>query len=157
MRPAVILAAALLALGYNAMRREQAQLDLARTAYGEARGEGVRGMQGVINVVMNRAALGGWWGDGVLAVVHKPWQFSVWNEGDPNREKIARMEPGQGDPVFDTAYELAGRALDGELPDVTGGATHYYNPAVVDRPSWNWGELALTAIIGNHEFYRSFA
>ena len=36
---------------------------LARTIWGEARGEGSAGMQAVANVVMNRAAIGGWWGN----------------------------------------------------------------------------------------------
>lgn len=65
---------------------------LARTAWGEARGEGVSGMQAVINVVQNRVARGGWWGATIEDVVLKPWQFSAWNANDPNRAKLLAVD-----------------------------------------------------------------
>ena len=39
---------------------------LARTLWGEARGEGRAGMQAVANVIRNRAARPGWWGRSVV-------------------------------------------------------------------------------------------
>lgn len=131
-------------------RMSEARLVLARTIYGEARGEGFRGMQAVAAVVMNRAAIGGWWGDSVISVCKAKWQFSAWNENDPNAALIRDKVPGDGDGVFDLAYEIAGAALRGDLVDVTDGATHYYNPHVV-TPSWS-AAFSETAVIGNHRF-----
>ncbi len=127
-----------------------AQLILAQTIYGEARGEGRKGMEAVAAVIMNRTLVGGWWGDEVISVAKTPYQFSVWNEGDPNRDLISSKAPGQGDPVFELAWEIAGRAIRGELEDPTGGADHYYNPHVV-TPRWA-EHFTETAVIGNHRF-----
>lgn len=140
-------------LAYEADQKN-ARLVLARTIYGEARGEGREGMQAVANVVMNRTRLGGWWGSEVAAVCLKPWQFSVWNEGDPNRELILSKRPGDGDAVFDEAWEIAGAAINGGLPDITGGATHYHTTAV--SPGW-MDPAKQVATIGAHVFYRGIA
>lgn len=129
---------------------EDEQLALARTMYGEARGEGPEGMAAVAAVIMNRKEQGGWFGSDLMAVIFKPWQFSAWNENDPNRNKIANLMPGQGNQTFDLAYEIAGQALQGTLPDRTGGATHYHTNAV--SPNWA-SRLVRTTSIGNHIFY----
>ncbi|MHC8493632.1 cell wall hydrolase [Thalassospira sp. SM2505] len=122
---------------------------IARTIWGEARGEGERGMQAVANVIMNRAKKGGWWGNSPVEVCLKPAQFSAWNRNDPNFD-LARKVTTQ-DPQFRIALTIAGKAVAGTLPDITGGATHYFNPNVV-LPSW---ASALTSLgdIGNHRFY----
>jgi len=139
---------------YNSRQRDKARLALARTVYGEARGEGVRGMEAVANVVMNRAGAGGWWGDTVLSVVMKPFQFSVWNPGDPNRALILGKFPYQGDAIFDQAWEIAGDAMALELADITGGATHYHADSIL--PVWARDQVPV-AEIGRHVFYRGIA
>lgn len=134
-------------------RQDEAALVMARTMWGEARGEGRRGMQAVANVIINRSLIGGWWGDNVISVAKKPWQFSVWNANDPNRPLIENMMPGD-DPLFDVAYELAQKALDGDLPDITGGATHYH--AEGWTPDWR-DPKKVVAVIGKHVFYKGIA
>lgn len=128
----------------------EAQLVMARTMYGEARGEGEAGMVAVAHVIMNRAALPRWWGDSIISVAMKPYQFSAWNEDDPNRAIIENLLPGY-DPVFDLAYDLAGKVISGEIADPTGGATHYHTSSI--DPHWN-DDMLKTALIGAHEFYR---
>jgi spore germination cell wall hydrolase CwlJ-like protein len=144
--------------GAMPMERRDEHIDtLARTIWGEARGEGSLGMQAVANVVMNRVAFaqargGYWWGDDVTEVCLKPWQFSVWNPGDPNRELLERVTADDS-PIFVEAVRLATYAVDGQLDDVTGGATHYHTPAV--SPNWISAPGAIRlASIGNHNFYR---
>ena len=127
------------------------RLILARTIYGEARGEGRAGMEAVASVILNRAAQGGWWGSTPSEVALKASQFSVWNVDDPNRAIIERLAPGEGDRVFDQAWEIAGRALDGKLGDRTNGATHYYAKSI-SAPYWT-SSLTETARIGNHIFF----
>lgn len=127
---------------------------LARTIYGEARGEPVRGKEAVAAVVINRLRharrLGGrfWWGNDVTAICRRPWQFSCWNEGDPNRAKVEAVTAKN--KVFQTCMRIARRAVAGTLEDPTGGATHYHHHDA--RPPWA-RRRAPSAEIGNHLFY----
>lgn len=128
---------------------------LARTLWGEARGEGPEGMGAVASVVLNRVAVaaahGGryWWGGDVIAVCLKPWQFSCWNRADPNYARLQALDAA--DLHFATALRVARRALAGVLADPTGGATHYHTRAI--SPAWARGAQP-TAAIGAHVFYR---
>lgn len=131
---------------------------LARTIWGEARGEGRRGMQAVANVIMNRFRRPRWWsrnkGDGipddtVAAVCFDPWQFSCWNMDDPNRKKM--IEVSVYNAEFRLAYQIAGEALENNLPDLTGGADHYHTISI--SPKWAKGATP-TAFVEKHVFYR---
>src|SRR5512134_3045692 len=62
---------------------------MARTVYGEARGEPHEGRLAVAHVILNRARAGGWFGAGVSEVC---LQFSCWNPGDPNRPRLFQIE-----------------------------------------------------------------
>lgn len=127
------------------------RLALARTLYGEARGEGVEGMQAVAKVIMNRVHSSRWFGGrNVQDVVYKPYQFSCWNLGDQNRAIIENLLPGQGNKLFDKAYQIAGLALAGDLPDLVGQSTHYHTAAV--SPNWSEGREPDYQV-GNHLFY----
>lgn len=128
---------------------------LARTLWGEARGEGLDGMIAVAGVVLNRVRIakdhGGryWWGSNVIQVCQKPYQFSCWNRSDPNFQKLQSVD--EKDLYFAAALRLARQALAGTLPDTTKGATHYH--AKNASPYWARGQ-APVAEIGNHIFYR---
>lgn len=127
---------------------------LARTLYGEARGEGTVGMQAVANVVLNRVAESDkrgtyWWGNNVIQVCQKPYQFSCWNRADVNFRKLQAVD--EKDLYFATAMRIARRALIGNVADITKGATHYHATQVT--PYWARGQKATTTI-GNHVFYR---
>src|SRR5690606_4106602 len=85
---------------------------LARTLWGEARGEGVAGMQAVAAVIMNRhklakqnAAYARQFGRSVAEICLKPYQFSAWLASDPNRFKM--MTVSTSDPVFRDALRIA--------------------------------------------------
>jgi len=127
---------------------------LARTIYGEARGEHVRGQEAVAAVVINRIRRARdrngryWWGTTIETVCHKPWQFSCWNAGDPNRQKIASVSARNR--TFRTCLRVARRAMTGALKDPTDGATHYHANAV--NPPWA-RRRAPSAEIGGHLFY----
>lgn len=129
---------------------------LARTVWGEARGEPVRGQEAVAAVVLNRvaraAARGGrwWWGASIVEVCLKPWQFSCWNPADPNRARLLAVTADNR--AFDQALRIARRAVAGTLPDPTGGATHYHARGI--HPPWAWRAVPC-AEIGRHLFYNS--
>lgn len=126
---------------------------LARTLYGEARGERLAGITAVACVVVNRVRVAQrrgrfWWGNTVAGVCRKPWQFSCWNRGDPNRALIEAVD--ETDPVFRQCLNTARRAVAGTLADVTDGATHYHALGIV--PAWARGRDPCVAV-GRHLFY----
>lgn len=134
----------------NAALKKERDIDtLARTIWGEARGEGNAGMQAVANVVMNRVRHGGWWGNDIEAVCRKPFQFSCWNKDDPNCALLPSID--EKDIHFATALRIARRAACGVLADITDGADHYHAAGIY--PLWSRGEKPV-AVIGRHIFYR---
>lgn len=139
--------------GWQPAVRDEAVDILARTLYGEARGEPVRGKEAVAAVVINRVRRarergGYWWGGTVAGVCLKAFQFSCWNDKDPNRAKILAV--ATEDRNFAACLRIARRAVAGTLADPTDGATHYH---VGGRtPLWAVGREP-SAVIGGHSFY----
>lgn len=133
----------------DTMPPEDAAVDVvARTLWGEARGEGAEGMQAVANVIANRVARPGWWGRDWRGVCLAPYQFSCWLPSDPNLIKLSMVTAD--DPAFAAALQIAASAVNGTLADITGGATNYH--AVGIHPAWA-DEMTVTAQIGRHVFY----
>lgn len=127
---------------------------LARTLWGEARSEGSGGMEAVACVILNRVAVAKqhgnyWWGNNVIQVCQKPYQFSCWNKLDPNFKKLTAVT--KEDMYFATAKRIALRALLGFIKDPTYGATHYHTLAI--SPNWSKGQKPTTRI-GHHVFYK---
>lgn len=127
---------------------------LARTLWGEARGEGAEGMEAVAHIIMNRVSIsekrgGYWWGNDVISVCQKPYQFSCWNRSDPNYRKL--QDVTDKDIHFATALRIARRVLAKTSADITGGATHYHERSIM--PYWAKGEVP-TRTIGRHIFYK---
>jgi hypothetical protein len=120
---------------------------MAATLIGEAGGEGAEGMQAVANVIMNRAG-----GDfkKVGAVCLQPYQFSMWNKKQKQVETV--VASAQKHPRWSIAVNLVQKAMSATLPDVTGGATFYFNPKLA-MPSWA-EKFNKTDRIGNHVFYK---
>lgn len=133
---------------------------LARTLWGEARGEGFIGMEAVAHVVCNRVVAKSWWGRDVIGVCQKAWQFSCWNANDPNRGKLLQLTTATA--TFGVALAAARKVMqlqrDGKraTADLTDGATHYYAPRVVATPKWARGKTPC-ARIGGHDFFKGVA
>ena len=126
---------------------------LARTIWGEARGEPLSGQRAIAAVVLNRVEAarkaGGsyWWGNDIASVCTKPKQFSCWNG-----EGRAILEAVNADnTAFLTAQTIARAAVADLLEDPTEGATHFHSRSV--SPFWAKGQTP-TAHIGEHVFYR---
>ena len=135
---------------------QELQLDvLARTLWGEARGEGSGGMEAVANVILNRVKVADendgkyWWGNNIISVCQKPYQFSCWNRSDANYKKVQSVTE-KSDIHFATAMRIARRAIADVLDDTTNGATHYHEKSIL--PDWARGQKP-TVQIGNHIFY----
>jgi spore germination cell wall hydrolase CwlJ-like protein len=122
---------------------------LATMAWGEARGESAAGILAVIWVAKNRSDKKS---RALKDVILQPRQFSCFNPGDPNREKLFSakiLEPeAWGACLAITRLVLAGHTL-----DPTGGATNFY-ARTVPVPKWarlESGWIELTEI-GRHVF-----
>lgn len=124
---------------------------LAKTLWGEARGEGVLGMQAVACVILNRVAKPRWWGSTITGVCLKAWQFSCWNPGDPNARKLESL--GEDAPGFREALDVARQAIAGTLDDITHGADHYYALSMKTPPRWAL-KAEPVAVIGGHAFFK---
>ena len=137
-------------------RESDARLTLARTVWGEARNQGEAGMRAVAAVVMNRVG-DPRWPDTVAGVCKQHtdtgvYQFTAWAPTNPNRDKMLGMTAESSGPAWDTAWRIAGKALDGTLIDPTGGATHYVNPVIAGIPWWA-EDMTRKATIGDHVFF----
>ena len=140
--------------------RSQDVLVLARTLWGECRGELREGKIAVAWVIRNRATNPGWWsrqrGDGIPddtieAVCLDPHQFSCWWDGQAKRVRSSTLAQ------LGTLYELAEAVLNDQIPDPTNGADHYHT---ILRPegvkTWPpvWAQKKVGKRIGSHLFYR---
>jgi spore germination cell wall hydrolase CwlJ-like protein len=128
---------------------------LAKTIYGEARGETLLGMESVASVVLNRLEISKrfkkyWWGNTIEEICLKSKQFSCWNKNDVNFAIINRVD--ENNPIFCICKRISKRAAAGLLADNTNRATHYHTKKA--RPSWTIGKIPC-AEIGDHIFYNN--
>jgi N-acetylmuramoyl-L-alanine amidase len=129
---------------------------LARTLYGEARGEPWAGVVAVANVVWNRSQRPERFGSGIVGVCLREKQFSCWNHNDPNR--IHMMQADTHDPNFLRCLAAAAAVISDQERDNTGGADHYHTiappkGAEVWPPAWA-KTMTTTAHIGRHVFLK---
>ena len=128
---------------------------LARTLWGEARGERLAGQVAVAWTIRNRVNDGktkSWWGEGYAGVCQKPYQFSCWNKNDPNFACLSGAKPM---PFRELAQAriAADQVIDGKVADPTGGATHYYATTMPKAPPWVKGAKE-TLRLGHHIFFK---
>ena len=119
---------------------------LAGTLWGEARGIGPGGMRDVAAVIMNRVNHQTWWGKDIISVCQTPYQFSCWNENDPNKAVIEAVS--ETDPVFMQARSIAMATMAGIVDDITHGATYYYAKSMPAPPKWAVGKTPCAEIAG---------
>ena len=128
---------------------------LARTIYGEARGESDQGKAAVAWTVINRVNFaqnrgGYWWGNSIRRVCLKPWQYSCWNRNDPNRNVILNVTASNS--IFARCLEIAEDVIARRSSTPVDGATHYYAD-YISPPSWaHSGTFVIK--IGVHLFYK---
>ena len=131
---------------------------MARTLWGECRGETQEGRTAVAWVIRNRATsqsfaatLAGQ--EGAVAHVCKaPWQFSCWLSSDPNRAKIDALILDE----YADEHDLASDVIDGIVADPTRGAVNYYSPAgMVDgKPPYWAASMTFVGQFGRQLFFR---
>ncbi len=129
---------------------------LARTLWGEARGEGEDAMEAVAAAIVNRwevtIRLRGrhWWGGSIAAICRAGLEFACWRPGNPVRAELLALGPADRD--FRRAHAIAATAAAGLLPDPVLGATAYKPAAEPWPPAWGRPRLPL-AVIGGRAFF----
>ena len=126
---------------------------VARTVYGEARGEGWQGQLAVAWVIRNRVATPRRFGAGVAGVIFRPSAFSCWR--DINGRKAAAAD--LTDPLYRACLSAAALVFADREPDPTGGANHYLTSAAyatalaTGHPPWP-AKMRELGRINNHVF-----
>ena len=111
-------------------------LHLAKTIYGEARGESIETMLAVGWVIRNRLQAGRY-GSTYKDVVLQPKQFSCWNESDPNYRLIKGMPKGRLWEVCIGVAIVVMQSMERHNP--VKGVKHYYDKSLDSNPPY-WAE-----------------
>lgn len=130
---------------------------MARVAYAEAGSQGESGLAAVVYTIINRL-VDGRWGATVEAVVDAPHQFEPVMRAGGSWRRLPPVTAAQEA----TVHTIVALALQGRLPDLTGGARYFQNQTTVaDRAAAGlvppglvgFGGAAPSARIGDHAFY----
>lgn len=135
--------------------KQQKEVDvMARTVYGEARGEKTDdALKAIAHVILNRTTdKEKKWASCPIKVSQQKYQFSCWNKNDPNYKLITKITLKNKN--FRRSCRAALQAI--KSKDITNGANHYHSVFMKRKPRWakNKKMIAL-ARIGNHKFYRA--
>ena len=130
---------------------------MARVVYAEAGDQGESGLAGVVYTIINRL-MDGRWGSTVEAVVDAPHQFEPVMRAGGSWRGLRPVSAVQEAAI----HTIVNLALQGRLPDLTGGARYFQNRRIVAAraaagmvPSRlvGFGGAMPVAQIGAHTFY----
>ena len=144
---------------------------LATNIYHEARGESFAGKVAVANVTHNRVNSIKY-PDTYCGVVYQAQMYVNWRGNEvPARHKcqFSWYCDGKSDDIvlktadgkiikshmlaWEESLQIATQMIQGNLPDITDGATHYYNHNIA-QPYWA-GYYVQVVQIDNHTFHKS--
>lgn len=114
---------------------------LVLNSYHEARNQGVKGMQAVTWVVLNRTKHPSY-PSTPCAVIYAPFQFEWTRSG--------KVEVKEKD-AYTQAERVVEGVLSGKLKDNTNSSTHFHSTRI--KPVWA-NRLSYTTTIGSHCFYK---
>ena len=121
----------------------KAQIEcLVLNSYMESRGQGVKGMQAVTWVVLNRTKHPSY-PSTPCAVIYAPFQFSWTKSG-------TKVQVKEKD-AYTQAERVVEGVLSGKLKDNTNSSTHFHSARI--KPVWA-SRLSYTTTIGSHCFYK---
>jgi spore germination cell wall hydrolase CwlJ-like protein len=131
---------------------EQDERDTQLCIWKEARGEGNTGMMVVGCVIRNRAIRHNQtWGQ----VVWKKWAFSSMT--DPKDPQFHKQAPSRDDIEwlsYVQAQQVVLDLMNPATPDITNGATLYYDDSIKFPQSWNPKAVIPVGKIGRLNLFR---
>ena len=128
---------------YQVQKLSKSQIEcLVKNAYFESRGQGVKGMQAVTWVVLNRTKHPSY-PSTPCAVIYAPFQFEWTRNGKTPQIKEK--------DAYTQAERVVEGVLSGKLKDNTNSSTHFHSARI--KPVWA-SRLSYTTTIGSHCFYK---
>jgi hypothetical protein len=133
----------------------------ALTIYGEARGESTEGKIAVGSVILERVDHRNWDGKTIPEVCFKPWQFSCYNERDPNYPKLLHIAERWDSEMavneslnecFGIALGLISANIDRTPEIAENHCCQYATDRGAANVKWDDGMRVVTKI-GQHTFY----
>lgn len=121
---------------------------LALDVYREGRGEPIDGQIAIAMSVLNRVHKPCWWGNDVLSVLFKKWQYSSLT--DP-RDKQLTIWPSKKDEVWKQCLRVASDAIYGISKDPAPHADSYFDDSI-PAPKWATNDKFVCKI-GRLTFY----
>lgn len=127
---------------------------LARTIFGEARGCDTDIKEAITNIVMNRVRVSEargkyWWGNNIIQVCQKPYQFPCWDRSSELYKDLLNVTAEDLEFLFCMTTALGG--IEGTLQDNTERSTHYHHES--NAPFWSRTEHP-EVIINDFKFYK---
>ena len=140
----------LVLLGMGLFGAEPSQRDVvAMTILGEARGEGEAGMYGVACVIAQRVINRNKTAKQVcLQKGKRIWQFSCWDERDPNRKKLPTLLKTHQHAAY---AKMLATNINNLQRSYVGDADHYCH--VNTHNYWTRTSTPIK-VIGNHKFFK---
>ena len=140
----------LMLLGMGLFGAEPSQRDVvAMTILGEARGEGEAGMYGVACVIAQRVINRNKTAKEVcLQKGKRIWQFSCWDERDPNRKKLPTLLKTHQHAAY---AKMLATNINNLQHSYVGNADHYCH--VNTHNYWTRTSTPIK-VIGKHKFFK---
>lgn len=103
---------------------------IIKTVIGEAKGEDPEGWQAVAEVIRNRSLSSNPnWPDNPIDIVMQSSQF------EPNANGLYKPTKKEMLELYDKVGRVVDAVMSGSVPDIVGGADHFYNPDLAS-PEW---------------------
>lgn len=115
---------------FEVLRSYGAKEVLFRTLFAEARGQPIEAQVGVGSVIRTRVN-DKRWPNTFQEVCLQPAQFSCFNQGDPNFEKLLNPEAHDRLEVLQQLRYVAAGIVEGVFLDNVSGANHYYDMSII--------------------------
>lgn len=141
-----------LLVGMESPDQRRAALCLTEAVVYEARGESRAGKIAVANVIMNRVDDDDHFPNSVCGVLNQPHAFSHTARGVDLSDIPLRNEAARR--AITASAEVSIRAIEGELPDNTLGADHFFRKDI-KTPHWATDPLRQV-YVGEHEFVKLY-
>jgi len=132
---------------------------IALCIWREAANQNLSAKYGVGCSIRNRKKQAPKYGDGWCGVITRKWQFSSFNENDPNSKKW----PQEQDPAWlqtpdgrawVDSYGCALSILEDDSIDITEGAVLYFSPPLTSPPA-EWGSVKHTTTLDKLQFFKA--
>ena len=120
---------------------------LALVVWREARGESLLAQIAVAMSVLNRVHKPCWWGQDVMSVIFKKWQYSSMT--DPKDKQLTTWP--QNNYEWKQCLQVASDAIYGLSPDPAPYADSYYDDSI-QPPKWATPDMFVCKI-GRLNFY----